>query len=60
MPKLGLDVRFVDIADRAAVKAAINDSTSFVFADYFQPKIGCAKYFTVEGLNQGKANSINN
>ena len=40
MPKLGLDVRFVDIADRAAVEAAINDSTSFVFAEIISnPKL---------------------
>ena len=40
MPKLGLDVRFVDIADIAAVKAAINESTSFVFAEIISnPKL---------------------
>ena len=54
IPKLGLDVRFVDIADGAAVEAAINDDIICVCRNYFQSKIGGSEYFTVKALTQAK------
>ena len=59
IPKLGVDVRFVDIADGAAVEAAINDDTSFVFAEIISnPKLVVPDISQLKALTQAKTNSF--
>ncbi|MGC6367548.1 MAG: PLP-dependent transferase [Candidatus Marinamargulisbacteria bacterium] len=55
IPKLGLDVRFVDIADGAAIEAAIDDKTSFVFAEIISnPKLVVPNVSQIKVLTQAK------